>query len=48
MLYIKGIRGHVVKIHITFKVHLDCLFTNDVGDKVFNPHRENIFKYGIV
>jgi len=40
----KGIRGHVVKNHITFDDHKRCLFTEEYNteDDKFNPYRENI------
>jgi len=38
----KGIRAHVVKNHMTFKDHVDCLFTNDEEEVKFNPYRENV------
>ena len=34
----KGIRGHVVKNHMTFEDHKRCLF----GDAGFDPYRINI------
>ncbi|XP_050055137.1 uncharacterized protein LOC126549591 [Aphis gossypii] len=37
----KGVRGHVVKNHMTFKDHMNCLFTDDDNDKS-NLCRENI------
>ena len=40
----KGIRGHVVKNHMTFDDHKRCLFTEEYNteDDKFNPYRENI------
>lgn len=40
----KGIRGHVVKHHMSFEDHKKCLFATEVdedGDE-FDPYRENI------
>jgi len=34
----KGIRGHVVKNHMTFEDHRRCLF----GEPGFNPNTENV------
>lgn len=35
----KGIRGHVVKNHMTFEDHKKCLFGDD---EEFSPYRENV------
>lgn len=37
----KGVKGHVVKNHMTFQNHVDCLFADDAEFK-FDPYRENI------
>lgn len=37
----KGIRGHVVKNHMSFNDHMNCLFADDKEDS-FNPYRENV------
>jgi pimeloyl-CoA synthetase len=39
---VKGIRGIVVKNHMTFKDYIDCLFTNDEEKVEFDLYRENV------
>lgn len=38
----KGVRGHVVKNHMTFKDHYNCLFTDDEKDNTKLYTRENV------
>jgi hypothetical protein len=39
----KGIRGHVVKNHMTFDDHKRCLFDEDYdNDDGFTPYRDNV------
>ena len=36
----KGVRGHVVKNHMSFEDHKVCLFSTEEGDH--DPYRENV------
>jgi len=42
----KGVRGHVVKNHMSFEDHKVCLFSTDEGDH--DPYRENIIIFIII
>jgi len=38
----KGVRGHVIKNHMTFRNHFDCLFADDDKDNSKLYNRENV------